>query len=237
VTHPIVTTVSSMVYEGDIESAERALAVIADQEGDRALARIIEEMPARDVVAILREHDASRMSIVGELIAPEQFAAAVALERNYGERNHERLKGMINAVLFADEDRTDDFIVALGASEDGLNALCDYFGDRHEEIERFFLNGSFNPHEGDEVDEIPKTNLDLQLGELDDDRRADVVALREVQDHDWHELAWRLRCEHYEIFRDMMEMLRARHHKAAAMPPPPKPAAPGAPADDEDDVL
>ena len=235
-THPIVKTVSGMVYEGDIDSAERALAVIADQEGDRALARIIEEMPPRDLVAILREHDASRMSIVGELISPAQFAAAVALERAYNEKNHDRLRGMVNAVVFADEDRSDDYIVALGAAESGLNALCDYFSDRHEEMERFFRNGSFNPHEGEEVDGIPVSNLDLQLGELDEDTRRDMVPLREVQDRDWHELAWRLRCEHYEIFRDVLEILRSRHHKAAEMPPAPAPGQAAA-GDDEDDVL
>jgi hypothetical protein len=64
-----------------------------------------------------------------------------------------------------------------------------------------------------------------------------VVALREVQDADWRELAWRLRCEHYEVFRDVLQMLRARHHRAAAAPPPPRPAAGVAPAGDEDDVL
>ena len=136
-THPIVTTVSAMVFEGDIESAERALAVLADQEGDRALAKVIDEMPPRDVVAILREHDSAKPSIVGELIAPERFVEAAVLERQYGEKGHDRLRGMVNAVVFADESRSDEFVVALGASEDGLGVLCDYFEDRHEEVERF----------------------------------------------------------------------------------------------------
>lgn len=235
--HPIVTTVSTLVNGGDVDGAERALAVIADTEGDRALARIIDEMPPRDVVAILREHDASRMSIVGELISPEQFAAAVALERDYGDRTHEALRGMVNAVVFADEDRTDDFIVALGATEAGLNALCDYFSDRHEEIERFFRHGTFDPNAGEDDEEIPRSNIDLQHGDLDEDTRRDVVALREVQDHDWRELAWRLRCEHYEVFRDMMEMMRARHFRTIDAPPPPPPKAADAEDDDEDDVL
>jgi hypothetical protein len=238
-THPIVKTVSGMVYEGDIESAERALALVADQEGDLALARVIEDMAPRDVVAILREHDSSRISIVGELISPQAFVAAVGLERDYRDRNHDALKGMVNAVVFADESRTDEFIVALGASEAGLNALADYCSDRHDEIERFLRNGTFSHQEGEDVEGVPTSNLDLQLGELDEDSRRDVVPLREVQDHDWRELVWRLRCEHYEIFRDVLEMLRARHHKAAAMPPPPKPGAPASLLDDEDedDVL
>lgn len=236
-THPIVTTVSAMVYEGDIESAERALAVLADQEGDRALAKVVDEMPPRDLVAILREHDSAKPSIVGELITPERFVEAVVLERSYREKNHERLRGMVNAVLFADESRTDDFIAALGASEDGLNVLVDYCEERHEEIERFFLNGTFDEQDGEEIEGIPTSNADLLDGELDATTRRDVVALREVQDADWRELAWRLRCDHYEIFRDVMEMLRARHHRAAAAPPPPKTAPGAAPADDEDDVL
>jgi hypothetical protein len=238
-THPIVTTVSGLVYEGDIDSAERALAVLADQEGDFALARVIEEMPPRDVVAILREHDSSRLSIIGELISPRQFIAALALERDYRDRNHDALRGMVNAVVFADEAKTDSFIEALGASDEGLNALVDYCSDRHEEIERFFRNGTFSQQEGDEIDGIPVSDADLQRGELDDDTRGDVVHLREVQDHDWRELVWRLRCEHYDVFRDMLEMLRARHHKAAALPPPPPPKASLLETllDDEDDVL
>jgi hypothetical protein len=236
-THPIVTTVSSLVYEGDIDSAERALAVLADQEGDFALAKVIDEMPARDVVAILREHDASKSSIVGELISPRQFLAAVTLERDYGDRTHEALRGMVNAVVFADESRTDEFIEVLGSTEGGLNALADYCSDRHEEIEFFFRNGTFSEIDGDDFEEgIPKSNADLSDGHPNPHTMRRVVTLREVQDHDWRELAWRLRCEHYEIFRDVLEILRARHHKAAELPPPPAPGQAAA-GDDEDDVL
>ena len=239
-THPVVTTVSSMVYEGDIESAERALAVVADQEGDRALAKVIDEMPPRDLVAILREHDSARPSIVGELITPGRFVEAAVLERSYGEKHHERLRGMVNAVLFADESRADDFIAALGASEAGLAVLVDYCEERHEEIERFLRDGTFDGHDAEPLEGIPTSNDDLLDGELDAAGRREVVTLREVQDGDWRELVWRLRCEHYEIFRDVMEMLRARHHRAAAVPPPRRPppgAAGAAPGDDEDDVL
>jgi len=240
VTHPIVKTVSGMVYEGDIASAERALAVLADAEGDFALAKVIDEMPPRDVVAILREHDSSKLSIVAELISPAQFVAAVAFERDYRDKHHEALRGMVNAVVFADESRTDDFIEALGTSETGLESLVDYFVDRHEEVERFFRVGSFDGADWDDVEGIPAHDGDLDQGELDDTTRRDVVALREVQDGDWRELAWRLRCEHYEIFRDLLQMLRQRHRRAIAEPPP-KPAVPAggaAPADDdEDDVL
>ena len=234
-THPIVKTVATLVQGGDVEGAERALTLIADQEGDRALARIIDEMPPRDVVAILREHDASRMSIVGALVSPAQFAAAVALERDYGDRTHEALRGMINGVVFADESRTDEYIEALGERESGIEALCDYFTDRHEEIERFFRHGTFDPNAGDEDDEIPQGTLDLQLGEPDEDALRDAVALREVQDQDWRELGWRLRFEHYDLFREMLERLRGRHHRKRMAPPPRR--AEATDEDDEDDVL
>jgi hypothetical protein len=239
-THPIVKTVSGMVYEGDIDSAERALAVLADEEGDFALARVIEEMPARDVVAILREHDSAKISIISELISPKQFLAAITLERDYGDRHHDALKGMVNAVVFADESKTDGFIEVFATSDGGLNALADYFGERHEEVEFFFRNGTFSQLEGDDfTDDIPTSNADLSLGHPDAKTLNRVVALREVQDHDWRELAWRLRCEHYDTFRDLLEVLRSRHHRAAAMPPPPPPAGAAPPklVDDEDDVL
>jgi hypothetical protein len=119
-THPIVKAVSNLVFEGNIDSAERALATVADQEGDFALARVIDEMAPRDLVAILREHDASRGSIISELISPAQFLAAVSLESGYRERGHESLKGMINAVVFADAARTDDFIETLGSTPEGV---------------------------------------------------------------------------------------------------------------------
>ena len=238
-THPIVKTLAGMVHEGDIDSAERALVVLADEEGDFALARIIEEMPARDLVAILREHDSSKSSIISELISPKQFLAAITLERDYGDRTHAALQGMINAVVFADDEKTDEFIEVFAGSDAGLNALANYFGDRHEELEFFFRNGTFSEIEGEDFsDTIPASDHDLSMGHPDATTLARVVGLREVQDHDWRELAWRLRCEHYETFRDVLEMLRQRHRKAMATPPPPPAGtAPASLINDEDDVL
>ena len=243
-THAIVKAVSGMVFEGNIESAERALVSVADQEGDRALALVIEEMPAKDLVAILREHDAARGSIIGELISPKQFLAAVSLEREYREKGHDSLKGMINAVVFRDEDMTDEFIETLGSTENGVRALVDYFTDRHEEVEDFYRNGTFSELDGRDFSDIPAGADDLSWGELDGESRRDLVRLDEVCDHDWKELAWRLRVEHYEIFREVLEILRrqrvetlaaaaaaARAAEAAAA------AAAGDDDDDEDDVL
>ena len=230
-THPIVKAVSNLVFEGNIDSAERALATVADQEGDFALARVIDEMAPRDLVAILREHDASRGSIISELISPAQFLAAVSLESGYRERGHESLKGMINAVVFADAARTDDFIETLGSTPEGVAALVNYFSDRHEEIEYF--SG------------IPAEDNDLDVGEPDDRVRRMMVRQSEVEDHDWRELGWRLRADHYEIFREILEILRRQHRQAlaeqaqaAALAAAAAAAAAAASADDdEDDVL
>jgi hypothetical protein len=61
-----------------------------------------------------------------------------------------------------------------------------------------------------------------------------------VQDQDWRELSWRLRCEHYEIFREVLEVLRMRHQRSLEVPVAlPKSAQAQAldDDDDEDDVL
>lgn len=242
--HPIVKTVSTLVYGGDIDQAERALVLLADEEGDRALANVIEALPPRDVVAILREHDSSKTSVISELISPEQFLAAVSLEKGYKDRGHDALKGMINAVLFADDRRTDAFIEALGSSEAGLDALVDYFRDRHEEVEHFFRHGTFALFPEGEFDVIGISGTDDLLdADLDDADGPEHGALSEVQDGDWRELAWRLRCEHYEIFRVVLELLRARRRAALAAPTP-LPASRGVSGadeeedeDDGDDVL
>jgi hypothetical protein len=241
-THAIVTTVSQAVFEGDIERAENALVALAEQEGDLALALIIEDMPPKDLVAILREHDASKGSIVGELISPRQFLAAVSMEAQYREQGHESLRGIINGVVFRDEEATAEFIEVLGSTEAGVRALVDYFGDRHAEVEYFFRNGTFSELEGTDFSDIPASDDDVSYGELDGGNAPEVVRLSEVRDSDWRQLAWHLRVEYYEIFREVLEILRRQHRAAqqAALAPKPAPLARvdgDDEDDDEDDVL
>lgn len=233
--HPIAKTVSEFVYGGDIDRAERALVSLADTEGDRALALVIDALPPRDVVAILREHDASKASVITTLISPRQFVAAIALEKNYREKDgrHDALKGMINAAVFADESRTDEMLEALGSTEDGIEALADYFTDRHEELEHFLREGSFDVFADEELDDVIAAAGDLRDAELADPRRSGVIDLSEINDGDWRELAWLLRCEHFDVFRDMIERLRTRRRKALAVPS--KSASSEALEDDEDD--
>lgn len=237
--HAMIKTVSELVYGGDIDRAERALVTVADEEGDQALALLIDEMPARDVVAILREHDSSKVSVISELISPQQFLAAISLERAYKDRRHDALKGMINSVVFTHESKSDEFIDALGSSEAGLEALVDYFSDRHEEVEHFFRHGSFGLLEEDELERIIQSTADLDEGELNDTQSVTIERLSEIQDGDWRELAWRLRCEHWDIFRVVLELLRGRMRAALRAPAvePPKRGMLPAQRDDEDDVL
>lgn len=232
--HPIVKTVSTLVYGGDIDQAERALVSLADEEGDHALARIIDELPARDVVAILREHDSSKASVISELISPQQFLAAISLEKGYRDRRHDALKGMVNSVVFTNEDRSDEFIEALGSSEAGLDALVDYFSDRHEEVEHFFREGSFGLFDEGEFERIIASSADLAHGEFDETESGTIERLSEIRDGDWKELAWRLRCEHWDIFREVLELMRVRHRAALAAPVVAAKRG-GVLADDEDD--
>lgn len=211
--HPIIAVVSRMVQEGDAEQAERALVALADDEGDLVLSGVIETMPPRDLVAILREHDASHPSIVGELVTPASFLGALAMEAKYNDRTHEALRGMINMVLFR-EDAPDPFIEALGDSEHGILALADYFSQYHEELEWFFQHGTLTFMESDSL-ELPEDDSDLEESEMGSAFRQPTDDFHDIKDCDWRELAWRLRCEHYGIFTELLKTLRGRARSAA----------------------
>jgi hypothetical protein len=202
-----------MIQDGDARKAETALATFADTQGDLVLSSVIASMPSTDLVAILREHDGSRSSIVGELITPEHFVSVVAMESKYNDKTHDALRGMINMVVYRDQD-PDPFIDALGHTDSGLLALVDYFSDRHSELESFFQFGSFGLF-ADESVEIPDDDTDLVESEMGSDLRQPKVGLPEVQDGDWRELAWHLRCKHYETFSDILRILRARIRQAS----------------------
>ena len=65
------------------------------------------------------------------------------------------------------------------------------------------------------------------------------MASSEMRGGDWRELAWRLRWEHWDIFRVVLELLRVRLRTALRAPEvvPPKRGMLPAEDDDEDDVL
>ncbi|MHB8938563.1 MAG: hypothetical protein ACYC39_09630, partial [Thiobacillus sp.] len=62
--HPVVLKSSQLILAGDVVGAENALATIADEQGDHALVSILDELQPKDLLAVMREFDSSRESVV-----------------------------------------------------------------------------------------------------------------------------------------------------------------------------
>lgn len=209
--HPAVVKASALIHAGDISAAESALADLVETEGDTALVTVLDELQPRDLLAILREYDASKPSLVNLLVTPKQFADAVIMERLYAERNRDRLRSMINSVIFRDDVEPDQFIAALAEKDLGLDVLADYLDERFEEVTIFRSCGSFV------VTDEERTPRD----EEDDATREDQfavpkggVGLDEVTDHDWMELTWRLAHHFPDEFDHVFKILTARSRAA-----------------------
>ena len=76
---------ASLIRAGDIAGAEFALVALAESDGDHALVAVLEELPPKDLLAVIREFDSSKESVVNLLVTPEQFARAVIMEKLYGD--------------------------------------------------------------------------------------------------------------------------------------------------------
>jgi hypothetical protein len=193
--HPLVVQASALIRAGDIVGAESALVALVDTEGDHALVAILEELPPKDLLAVIREYDSSKESLVNLLVTPEQFARALVLERQYADRTHAHLRGMINSVIFREGVDPAEFLEVIGETDGGCEALTDYLSDRDEEIAHFAEHGSFNVHESGEV---PKA---------------------QVMDHDWMELTWLLHHDHAAMFSQILpelkKRIKARHRQEA----------------------
>ncbi|MDB5800458.1 MAG: hypothetical protein JWL63_1397 [Rhodocyclales bacterium] len=185
----LVVKAARLIGAGDISGAEFALVSLVDTEGDHALVEVLEELPPKDLLAIIREFDASKESVINLLVTPEQFARAVLNEKLYADRTHVYLRGMINSVIFRDEDETADFIEAIGALDGGCEALVDYLSDRDEEVMHFQRYDTFN---------------------LFVDEESDAIDRSEASDGDWKELTWRLKHEHPDMFEQIWPMLKNR---------------------------
>lgn len=180
-THPAIIKATSLIKAGDIVGAEAALTALVETEGDGALVEVLDDMPSKDLLAVIREYDSSRESLLNLLITPEQFARAVVLERLYKDLSHEHLRGMINSVIFREDASAKEFIGAMIELDGGCEALADYLSDRAEEVV-----GAFNALEIDDL------------------------ARSEVSDHDWKELTWLLRHEHPEVYDIVYKLLRTQ---------------------------
>ena len=177
-TKALITQATSLIQSGDIVRAEALLTALVETEGDHALVEVLDDMPSKDLLAVIREYDSSKQSILNLLVTPDQFARAVVLDRLYGERSHEHLRGMINAVIFREDADANEFIEAIAELEFGYEAFADYLSDRAEEI-------------------VGTSNA------LD----TDDISRSEISDHDWKEMTWLLRHEHADIYANVLVLL------------------------------
>jgi len=219
-THPVVIKTSQLVLAGDLKGAEMALANIADADGDEALVTVLNEVPPKDLLAIMRGYDGSKQSVVNMLVTPEQFARAVVLETRYRDQTHAALCGMMNAVLYRDEDLAAEYLEAIGESEGGYQVLVDYFSERDEELLAFAMSGQFSEdYDGDRGLESRSISwLNEKIHEIDEALHEGdsitgarpKVSRADIADHDWMETAWVLRYELPDIFEQIVIALRDR---------------------------
>lgn len=219
-THPVVIKTSQLILAGDLKGAEMALANIADTEGDDALVEVLELVPPKDLLAVMRGFDGSRQSVVNMVVTPDQFARAVVLEARYRDQTHAALHGMMNAVLYRDEEMTAEYLEAIGEMEGGYEVLANYFGERDEELMAFAMSGQFSEdyntehsHESRSIswlnEKIEEIDEALHEGNSITGSRP-KVARSDIADRDWMETAWVLRHELPDIFEQIVIALRDR---------------------------
>ena len=199
----LITKTQTLIAAGDIVGAEGALVELADAEGDAALMVVLEQLPAKDVLAIIREYDNSKESVINLLVTPEQFARAVVIEKQYKDLTRTHLRGMVNSIIFRDDSDPIDFLTAIGDLEGGSDALADYFSEKWSRVEAFARTGSFDAMDdhGDMLSQDELLAKAYEKPKLEQD---------EVADKDWMQLAWILRYELPDLFIEMLLVLRAK---------------------------
>jgi len=202
----LIAKTQSLIASGDIVAAEAALADLADAEGDQALMVVMEQLPPKDLLAVMREYDSSKESIMNLLVSPEQFAKAVVMEKQYKDLSHTHLRGMVNSIIFREDADPVEFLEAIGNLEGGADALANYFAEKWGRIEAFARTGTFDAVE---EDGLMLSRADLQASAY----VRPVLEHDEVADQDWMELAWILRYQCPDLFIEMLLVLRA-HAKA-----------------------
>lgn len=199
----LIEQTRSLIAAGDIVGAEAALGELADREGDGSLMVVLDQLAPKDVLAVIREFDDSRASVVNLLVSPEQFARAVVIEKQYKDLSRTHLRGMMNSVIFRDDGDPLEFLSAIGDLEGGADALADYFAEKWSRVEAFARSGSFDAVEdyGDPLTEDELYANAYAHSKLDHD---------EVADHDWMEMAWLLRYKNPDLFIETLLTLRAK---------------------------
>ena len=199
----LITKTQTLIAAGDIVAAEGALVELADVEGDSALMVVLEQLPAKDVLAIIREYDNSKESVINLLVTPEQFARAVVIEKQYKDLTRTHLRGMVNSIIFRDDADPIEFLTAIGDLEGGSDALADYFSEKWSRVEAFARTGSLDVMD-DHGDMLSQDELLAKAYEKP------KIEQDEVADKDWQQLAWILRYELPDLFIEMLLVLRAK---------------------------
>ena len=199
----LIAKTQSLIAAGDIVGAESALVELADAEGDGALMVVLEQLPAKDILAVIREYDNSKESVINLLITPSMFAHAVVIEKQYKDLSRTHLRGMVNSVIFREDADPVEFLTAIGDLEGGSEALADYFSEKWSRIEAFARTGTFDSVE-DDGEMLSEQAL------LSSAYAQPKVELDEVTDQDWMQLAWILRYQLPDLFLETVMVLRAK---------------------------
>jgi hypothetical protein len=199
----LIQQTQSLIAAGDIVGAEAILVDLADREGDKALMVVLEQLPPKDILAVIREYDPSKDSVISMLVTPEQFARAVVIEKRYKDLTRSHLRGMVNAIIFRDDADPIEFLQALADLEGGSEALADYFTDKWSRVESFARTGNFDALEDD-------GQMLSEQALLASAHVRPVLHHDEVADSDWMELAWLLRYQCPDLFSEMLLVLRAK---------------------------
>lgn len=199
----LIEKTQTLIAAGDITGAENALVELADTEGDAALMVVLDQLPAKDILAVIREYDNSHESVINLLVTPDQFARAVVIEKQYKDLTRTHLRGMVNSIIFRDDADPVEFLTAIGDLEGGSEALADYFSDQWSRIEAFARTGTFDAME-DHGEMLSQSGL-LAIAYA-----KPVLQQDEVADHDWMELTWILRYQLSDLFIEMLMVLRAK---------------------------
>jgi hypothetical protein len=199
----LIEKTQTLIAAGDIVGAESALVELADAEGDAALMVVLEQLPPKDILAVIREYDNSRESVINLLVTPAQFARAVVIEKQYRDLTRTHLRGMVNSIIFRDDSEPMEFLTAIGDLEGGSEALADYFSDQWSRVEAFARSGTFDAMEdhGEMLSQSALLATAYARPQIEQD---------EVADRDWMELAWILRYKCPDLFIEMLMVLRAK---------------------------
>ena len=199
----LIARTQSLIAAGDIVGAEAALVELADAEGDGALMVVLEQLPAKDILAVIREYDNSKESVINLLVTPAMFAHAVVIEKQYKDLTRTHLRGMMNSVIFREDADPVEFLTAIGELEGGSEALADYFSEKWSRIEAFARTGTFDTVE-DDGEMLSETALYANA------YAHAKIELDEIADQDWMQLAYILRYECQDLFIEMLLVLRAK---------------------------